>query len=73
MAAEFAEFAKADKRQHGPKCTVCSLPPEMGDLVRQARKDGIQFSVIERFLKKKGTPLAQHTLARHFRDAHDEA
>ena len=73
LKAEFEEFAKADKRKHGPKCRVCALPKEYLDMVHQAKADGIEITVVERFLRKKGLSIPDFTISRHFRQDHDEA
>ena len=73
LEAEFKEFAKIDKRQHGPKCSVCTLPPELLAVIHQGKRDGVEMSLMWRFLRKKGHEIAEHTLARHFRLEHDQA
>jgi len=54
--------------QRGPKCSVCSLPPEVLEGVRTLRSEKFQFTTIAGALKTQGVTITGAVIAHHFRD-----
>ncbi len=60
--------AKTHTKQTGPKCGVCTLPPETLDVLRQLRSEGITNSALGRTLQDEGFKVKANTVSRHFLD-----
>lgn len=63
-------FARENEQHRGPKCSVCSLAPELLSAAAVIRAEGRPMSVIAAWLRAEGYGIADATLARHFRN-HD--
>lgn len=71
LADELDAFAQTEKRRRGPKCSVCALPQEFQDVIHAKRAEGVEFSVLGRFLKSKGFQVDETRVSRHCREKHD--
>jgi hypothetical protein len=69
LITRLRERAKKNVLNRGPKCTVCLLPAETLEALRQLKADGFGFSVIARTLAEAGlATVSANTISRHYLD-----
>lgn len=67
LSAEFDAFVVANKAHCGIKCGICSLPPDLRQVVNDGLKRNVTYPIIAAFLKSKGHALADHVVGNHAR------
>jgi hypothetical protein len=66
--ADLRKYAKKHKRDGGPRCLTCALPPELLAEIRQGRTEGISFPLLSGYLRAKGHDVRANTLQNHWQE-----
>jgi len=65
------EFAATHKSQHGPRCSVCTIPSTLLAELTEHENRATPRRIMSNYLREiYGIRISEHTLGHHFREGH---